>query len=244
MTTAAVVIPVVQPSLKDFEKVSLAQCTKVLGKWPVFLVSPNSLDLSEIVKHAPDVFQIVRFADDYFQSIADYNRLMTSVSFYEAFAGFDYMLLYQLDAYVFHDSLAEWCEKGYDYVGAPASHTEGFESLRADQAEQYANELASNRVVLNGGLSLRKIKTMLRLLRVYNLFYPSWKGNEDMLFSLDSTRLLPLKPLMKLPDWKTALSFSFEKSPAASYRISGEKLPFGCHAWERYDPAFWEKFIG
>lgn len=243
MSTAAIVIPVVSAKLKEAEALSLAQCLKVLAKWPVYFVAPQSLDLSQVSAEVGGRVRVVRFPDVYFRSIADYNRLMTSVAFYRAFSAYDYMLLYQLDAYVFHDSLAEWCERGYDYVGAPASHTEGFESLGPEAADRYAAELASSRLVLNGGLSLRKIKAMIRLLRIYNIFYPSWKGNEDMLFSLDSSRLAPLKPFVRLPDWRTALSFSFEKSPAASYAITGGVLPFGCHAWERYDPAFWSGLL-
>jgi hypothetical protein len=25
------------------------------------------------------------------------------------------------------------------------------------------------------------------------------------------------------------------------YELNGHELPFGCHAWERYDRAFWEE---
>lgn len=243
MSSVAVVIPVVQSTLKDFEALSLKQCLKVLGARPIYFVAPESLDLTEILQKCDRNIEITRFSDDYFRSIADYNRLMTSVGFYSAFNSFDFMLLYQLDAYVFEDTLDAWCAKGFDYIGAPAFHAEGFESLGAEGAAQYAAALASHRLVFNGGLSLRKNKAIVRLLKLYNSFYPSWKGNEDMLFSLDSTRLFPLKPFIKLPDWKTALAFSFEKSPAASYAITDDRLPFGCHAWGRYDPVFWQPFI-
>jgi len=80
-------------------------------------------------------------------------------------------------------------------------------------------------------------------LKIYNRFYPTWKGNEDMLFSLEATRLIPMKLFIRLPTWQQALRFAFEKSPAASYELTDHALPFGCHAWERYDPAFWQKFI-
>lgn len=244
MSSAIITIPVFRPGLREAELLSLEQCLKVLGGWPVSFVSPEGLDLSAVLEVCGGKVGVTRFPGDYFRSVADYNRLMLSRGFYEAFDSYEYMLLYQLDAFVFRDDLSEWCRKGYDYIGAPAFHAEGFEALRINEAEKYSEALSSHRLVFNGGLSLRKIAAMKRLLKLYGFFYPSWKGNEDMLFSLDSTRLLPLKPFVKLPGWKEALHFSFEKSPAASYGITGEKLPFGCHAWERYDPGFWSAFIG
>lgn len=243
MSSAVIVIPIVESKLKDFERVSLAQCMKILGGWPVRVIAPDQLDLSEALAAFADKIEVVRFDPGYFRSISDYNRLMTSVHFYDAFDSYDYMLLYQLDAFVFEDRLSEWCQRGFDYIGAPAFNAEGYETLPKEEADAYARALSAHRLVFNGGLSLRKIAGIKRLLGIYNTFYPSWKGNEDMLFSLDSTRLIPLKPFMNLPGWAEALSFSFERSPAASYEINGRELPFGCHAWQKYDPGFWEEFI-
>lgn len=62
---------------------------------------------------------IVPFPDTYFKGIAGYNRLMMSPEFYETFAQWEYILIYQTDAWVFSDRLSEWCSKGYDYIGAP-----------------------------------------------------------------------------------------------------------------------------
>lgn len=42
---------------------------------------------------------------------------------------------------------------------------------------------------------------------------------------------------------KEALEFAFERFPSEMYKITG-KLPFGCHAWEKYEyESFWKKFI-
>ena len=243
-TSAVVVIPLITTDLKDFEKKSLEQCFRVLRKWPIVFIAPEGLDPAPVLAMAEADAEVIYFARTDFSSIASYNRLLTSQRFYRKFTAYEYMLLYQLDAYVFEDRLEEWCRKGFDYIGAPAFHAEGYECLQAAESDRYRSALDTNRLVYNGGLSLRKIKAMLRLLNVHNTIYPSWKGNEDMLFSLASTRLIPFKPLIKLPDWSTALDFAFEKSPAASYILNGNRLPFGCHAWQRYDPGFWETFMG
>ncbi|SKC16826.1 DUF5672 family protein [Dyadobacter psychrophilus] len=241
-SSVAVVIPVYKSVMSDNEKLSLMQCMEVLGTYPVKIVKPASLDLNAVKATYPNI-ELVSFDDVFFADVAAYNRLMISIDFYKKFLAYEYILIYQLDAYVFHDSLLEWCAKGFDYIGAPSLHLPAFDSLKAASYQQFADALSTHRVVFNGGLSLRRIPAIIRYLKIYNAFYPAWVGNEDMLFSQEATRLIPMKLFLKLPSWHEALGFAFEKSPAATYEITQHKLPFGCHAWERYDPQFWSTFI-
>ncbi|MCF0072630.1 hypothetical protein LZD49_19270 [Dyadobacter sp. CY261] len=238
----AVVIPVYQSTMTDAEEMSLKQCMTILGNYPVIIAKPAGLDLSALQKKYSTVtFQ--SFDDNFFTGIDTYNRLMTSIDFYKTFTAYEYILIYQLDAFVFRDELKEWCAKGYDYIGAPSLHQPDFDTIPAESAKVFAHALSTHRVVLNGGLSLRRIPGILRYLKIYNTFYPAWKGNEDMLFCQEATRLKPMKIFMKLPKWQEALRFAFEKSPAASYELTNHRLPFACHAWERYEPSFWSRFI-
>ncbi|WP_353722627.1 DUF5672 family protein [Dyadobacter sp. 676] len=238
----AVVIPVYQSVMTDAERMSLKQCMTVLGKYPVIVVKPAGLDLSALQQQYP-ALAFRSFDDSFFTGVAAYNRLMVSIDFYKTFTAYEYILVYQLDAFVFRDELTQWCAKGYDYIGAPSLHQHEFDAVPAESAGIFANALSTRRVVLNGGLSLRRIPAFIRYLKIYNTFYPAWKGNEDMLFCQEATRLKPMKMFMKLPPWEEALRFAFEKSPAASYKLTGHHLPFACHAWERYEPAFWSSFI-
>ncbi|WAC01876.1 DUF5672 family protein [Lacinutrix neustonica] len=59
------------------------------------------------------------FPKHYFETVYGYNSLMLSDAFYERFLNFKYLLIYQLDAFVFKNELLQWCEKDYDYIGAP-----------------------------------------------------------------------------------------------------------------------------
>jgi hypothetical protein len=238
----AVVIPVYQAVMTDAERLSLKQCMTVLAAYPVIIVKPASLDLAALEAEYPTL-SMLSFDDSFFKGVDSYNRLMISIEFYKAFTAYEYMLIYQLDAFVFRDELKEWCSKGYDYIGAPSLHDESFDILPAASAHVFEKALSSRRFVLNGGLSLRRISRFISYLKIYNTFYPAWKGNEDMLFSQEATRLVPMKLFMKLPTWQEALRFAFEKSPAATYELTNHQLPFACHAWERYDPAFWTRFI-
>jgi hypothetical protein len=230
MEKVSVVIPIYKSHLNPTEELALRQCILVLGKHPIQFVAPESLDLSFLNAWLNPV-KVVRFNDDYFNSPKTYNKLLTSTAFYEAFLNFEYILIYQLDAYVFEDSLLAWCAKGYDYIGAPKL-----------KKRHLSNQYSCLPVLLNGGFSLRKVKSLLRYIRIYHLFYKEWLANEDAMFSFAQRRSYPFRLLFKLPDWKEALAFSIEQNPETCLRILN-KLPFGCHAWERYQPSFWKQFI-
>jgi len=239
--SVAVLIPVYQTNLSKTEQAALAQAVTVLGRYPMLLVKPEGLAVDAILQEFPDL-GTESFPDRYFTGTDAYNQLLTSLDFYRRFADYEHILIYQLDAWVFRDELPYWCAQKYDYLGAPGLHQVEYDSLPAEEAAQFAEVLTNHRLVFNGGLSLRRVRAMIRYLKIYSFFYPAWKGNEDMLFSREATRLLPMKPFIKLPTWQQALRFAFEKSPAASYELTNHQLPFGCHAGERYAPDFWKNF--
>ena len=239
--SVAVLIPMYRTALSETERAALAQGVAVLKRYPMLLIKPEGLAADAILQEF-SVLGTESFPDRCFTGTDAYNQLLTSPDFYQRFTDYEYILIYQLDAWVFRDELPYWCAQKYDYLGAPGLHRVEYDRLPAEKAAQFAEVLTNHRLVFNGGLSLRRVKAMIRYLKIYNFFYPAWQGNEDMLFSGEATRLLLMKPFIKLPAWQEALRFAFEKSPAASYELTNHKLPFGCHAGERYAPTFWEKF--
>lgn len=242
LPSVAVLVPLYQTALSLAERASLVQCIRVLGTYPIILIKPVGLKVNNLLAEFPTL-RTQDFDDEFFTGTDSYNRLLTSLDFYQRFAEHEYVLIHQLDAYVFRDELSYWCGQKLDYIGAPSVHQESVNALAAGDKEEFARTLSSQRLVFNGGLSLRRVKGVIRYLKIYQQFYPAWRGNEDMLFSREATRLILMKPFIRLPTWQQALRFAFEKSPAASYEITHHQLPFGCHAWERYDPEFWQKFI-
>ncbi len=62
----------------------------------------------------------------------------------------------------------------------------------------------------------------------------------DFFWSFDAVKYVPD---FRIPDWRTALRFAFEGSPRLCYELNGRQLPFGCHAWGRYDRGFWEPWL-
>jgi hypothetical protein len=47
----------------------------------------------------------------------------------------------------------------------------------------------------------------------------------------------------RIPPPHEALDFSFEMAPRYCFEANSGRLPFGCHAWTKYDRKFWEPFL-
>lgn len=78
---------------------------------------------------------------------------------------------------------------------------------------------------------LRFIKAPFKALGVKNTLDSLFKRtNEDHIFSNYAAGSGHVKP--KLPDEKVASTFAFEIFPSLLFRKNGDKLPFGCHAFE------------
>lgn len=261
-----VIIPIYRPNIEKFEKASLRQGLSILRRYPISFVTPENMDVSEYISicgRFPDLkITFEYFAPMWFDGVTGYNHLCLSQILYKRFAKFDYMLIYQLDAWVFEDSLMKWCNKGYDYIGAPWIEKD------ENGKEQF--------LVGNGGLSLRRIQYFINLLSSSNrillcsqwikrcksmkdcfLLFPHILGyhadgalflsrladeiNEDIIISklLWNTNFPP-----QLPNYEDAIGFAIECEPSRMYEINGNKLPFGCHAFEKWEyKTFWNNFI-
>jgi hypothetical protein len=46
-----------------------------------------------------------------------------------------------------------------------------------------------------------------------------------------------------VPGPREGLEFSFELAPRYCFAMNFGRLPFGCHAWFRYDREFWEPYL-
>lgn len=268
--TCRILVPMYQTELTSEEEVSLASIRKHLSGYGICFVAPESLDLSLVVK---DGESIERFADDKFSGIKGYNCLLKSRAFYERFDASEYILIAQLDCLIFSNNLDSWIGQGFDYIAAP-----WFRGFATDHKSGLWR-------VGNGGLSLRRVESYLRVLRqqvVSGSIYPRWghcawkppvesmeegvyrkisalyglnpfakqhsvEGelqrfpyNEDVFWAIEARKF---DPLFRVASAEEGLSFAFEVSPRWSFEKTGGRLPFGCHAWARYDRDFWEEVL-
>ncbi|UFH52013.1 DUF5672 family protein [Spirosoma sp. KNUC1025] len=227
-----VVLPVYKPQLNEYERISLMQCVRVLGHYPIWLAAPHSLDISAYREILPTI-QARTFDDSYFADVQGYNRLMLSEEFYKAFSDQEYVLIHQLDAFVFRDELAYWCLQEYDYVGAPWLRDRDFTGtmdridfmIRKRIATLFnlkkpdgvtPREIISLNTVGNGGLTLRRIPAMLRCLEPFKTKIAEYEGihthqyHEDVFWSVEVNRYWPR---LRIPNYRKALHFSVEFFP-------------------------------
>ncbi len=257
-----IVIPIHKATPTEDELLSLRQCASILKSHPICIVCPEGLDvslLSTILSFAKTNWTIERFPPHFFDGIKGYNLLMLDKSFYKRFTKYQYILLYQLDAWVFCDELDEWCAKGYDYIGAP-------------WIEEDNNGNMTLIGVGNGGFSLRRVQHFINVLSyngpvrkasqldlppslknsIYKLFYSLGYQNTLEYYKKDPTLyediflslfLSNTKLRAKMPSPNEASFFAFEKHPSFLFSKIGQ-LPFGCHAWQKYEyESFWVNYI-
>jgi len=213
---------------------------------------------------------VMRFKNAYFAEISGYNKLMLDQLFYQAFKEFKFMFVYQLDAWVFRDELDYWIGKGYDFIGAPLF--ENFASNINFKFIQGLNGGLSLRSIPSSIKILKKVKQTRNRYNFFKIFAKEGddhlakelmklsflkKGyirEERWLFSI-LNNTLPNEDYVwsrmfsstfssfRVCPSNEALEFSFEYHPSYLYKINSCKLPMGAHAWEKYEPEFWSRFI-
>jgi hypothetical protein len=252
-----IVIPVhsAMPSVQEL--MSFKQCFGVLGIHSIYIVAPKGLVLDAYRNVIPN-FSVISLDPKWQSSVLNYNKLKLSRYFYSLFKDYEYLLTYELDAFVFKDELMYWCDKGYDYIGAP-----WFEGFHSGTSE---NKFLG---VGNSGFSLRNIAKMDKALR--NIFYKTYgkKYSFRRLFNIALRKIQNLssenysiqKDCNEHEDFfifseigkrikgfniapiNEAIKFSFETNPKLLFEMNNQQLPFGCHAWAKYNPTFWKEFI-
>ena len=224
-TKVAVVIPVYREEINELEKISLDRCRKILGRYPFVFVAPEGKNFSYF--ESGDM--IANFPAEYFQSTQTYSLLLMSPQFYETFSDFDYILIYQLDAFVFYDALEDFCSLGYDYIGAPWPR-------HAWQGKRYPKTPR----VGNGGFSLRKVKECHKLVANVDSSFPGWqkidaRWVEDSLFASYS---MAFEYDFKIAPVSVAELFAMDYFPDRHVKKIGG-LPFGCHNWTKFYTDFY-----
>jgi hypothetical protein len=246
----AVVVPFYKSELTELEYVALKQCKRMLSSYPIIAIKPQKLNLPAIALEIP-FEKVISFDDDYFQSISGYNRLLLSEAFYGKFLDYEYILIHQLDAFVFKDDLRYWCNQNIDYVGAPWIRTKKYKNIFSALNSKFRvsfytyfnvhkdglpNTKQFENKVGNGGFSLRRVQkfyslvgTMQKEIQLY-LSKTASHYNEDLFWSIEVNRK---RKQLKIPRKEIALKFAFEILPNKAFLLNNKELPFGCHAWDK-----------
>jgi hypothetical protein len=264
--TVAVVVPMSnRGELTPDEQISFRHLLHFLGRYDKYLVVPKGLKLSY------SGFERKRFDDKFFGSIQAHRRLLFSPQFFKSFRDYKYILIYHPDALVFSDQLEFWCQLDFDYIGAPwvkhkdapySGHTAyegkvGNGGFALMKVESFLRILYSRVYYIQPSLYWRwSCGQKPFYARLWNV--PKWllkhfiflngarwelqkfNSNDDNFWA---NRGPHYYPQFKIPPIKTALRFAFECVPRYCFQLNNYTLPFGCHAWARYDRQFWEPYL-
>ena len=229
-TRIVVCVPIYKKELSLFEQVAIRQMKKVLAGYTKVFFSPESLtfDFGELGEGVG----VERFPDYFFRGVVNYSALMLNVDFYKRFKRYEYMLVYQTDAFVFSDRLSEFCAMGYDYIGAPVARMNPLWNFIAGR-------------VGNGGLSLRKVNSAIRMLEQHqnklegplatifwqweDIFWGYCGRQQDYDF-----RAAPVN---------IAAEFALDDTRSGFKRLQKGWHPFGCHGWWQLNYWRWKPVL-
>ena len=267
MEKVAVLINIYKSDLTQNEILSLKKCLNILEKYEKIFLGPDDIDLGIYKALAPNLkFHLVKASN--FRGAANYSRYLLTEEFYSAFKHFNQVLIYQLDCYVFRDELDVWASQNFDYIGSPFfkdfEKNADFEFLGVGNGgfslrnPSRILDLLKNwekKVSYSGILKTKIAFTKNNKIRlIVQKFLSSLTGfifhrpftsilknpKEDLILGLFFGKELNL---LNTPTPQVASRFSSETNPEYLYTLNNKTLPFGCHAWEKYEPEFWLKFI-
>ena len=91
-------------------------------------------------------------------------------------------------------------------------------------------------------LPIAKAVTHLTSVRGHARRWPDCnvRSNEDYFWSDEARRF---DAGFCVAPFEAGLAFGFEAAPRLCLEFNDGRLPFGCHAWPRYDRKFWEPYL-
>jgi hypothetical protein len=125
-----------------------------------------------------------------------------------------------------------------------------YNRYRIEPASFWSDMLTRNRVKLGWLFRvLRALQPMCPNSRLIQRPLEDWEitedpgihgRNNDFFWSFDAVRFFPEFRVAPVGD---GLEFAFEAAPRMCYEINERRLPFGCHAWAKFDRSFWEPHL-
>lgn len=256
-----VVIPIHKENPSHYDLISFGQCFNVLSKYDIKVIIPRGLNIGAYLKVKSD-FEVIEIDATWLSSVERYNKLKLSRFFYDLFEHYQFLLTYELDAFIFKDDIEYWCSKDYDFIGAPwfYGHSEpasleiigvgnsGFSLRKIKSIKNAINSIYFEGDEINASSKKRKIVTYFKKIVFHlNIFKKENKSIQDSSHFNEDWFISEVIPKhiksFKVAPIEDAIRFSFEVKPDYLFQINKKELPMGCHAWHRYNLDFWKPHI-
>jgi hypothetical protein len=206
---------------------------------------------------------VQRVPPEWMCSISAYNRMIINPSFYLLFSTYTHLLIHEPDALVVSDHLLHWCNQPIDFIGAPwfegfsnplpdspivGVGNSGFSLLRIEALLRFLSSTdrwITRKLVLwqlfskfRGHYSRYSFLALIRMLGRAGSMVEAYRVLADHCDGFISEFSSKVSPHLRIASSHQALLFSWEANLRTCYRLTGGRLPFGLHAWKRYDPDF------
>jgi len=158
--------------------------------------------------------------------------------------------------------LDNWCQRGYDYIGAPwlpaIGDVSGYNLIRRaiylirrglGKFKPTCHAINLKYKVGNGGCSLRHTRHLYEAsLKMTELLTRAANGSSNSEYFEDvvwSVRVNEEQPgTLSVAPCEEAVRFSVESHPSMAMRLSGGRLPMATHAFaRRRNRSFWKQYI-
>jgi hypothetical protein len=244
---------------------SISSCFGILKNYDIRFVCPRGLDISNYYNYGfgDDIsFDFVK--KKWLKTYRNFEKFKKSLYLYWKYRSFNYILFYEPDAYCFKDELGYWCDQGYSYIGAPwvkqingnlvySGIGNGGFSLRRTSDHIRAllsfSYIKKPRKLFRDYFFVRRTYWQYFKLAIHFVLDLTIRNNSFFLFHSYSPEDKFWYEISKnfswfnTPSFENSLKFSIECEPRILFSLNNSCLPFGCHAWARYDRFFWEEFI-
>ena len=171
-----------------------------------------------------------------FQSVNGYNNmLLTNFLYNDMSKKYKYMLIIQIDAFVFNDMLKYYIDKNYDYIGA----YEYFLYRQNNNGIISENISSEKYMYLNGGFSLRNINKCIETVNKYCVI-PEYLDHKILFDTIVNCTYLQedsfFSQLLNQDniDTKDLIMFAYSNLNSYSmYPLNKYQYPFGCHGIQK-----------
>ena len=230
--TFIIVIPIYNETPKSYENIALTQLGNIIKNkhynvcaiYPIGMCTDNYNQYNYITEWKPT-------NGYYFKNTETYSQLLLSQFFYDRFADYDMMYIFQTDVYIFKDDFQKYANYNFDYIGAPI--------IGKDSDWKHVPQVG------NGGFSLRKISTFQDMLDVNTLHAMGINEvilNEQKYEDLFICDTLKYKYDLNMPTVQDAFKFAWDRNVEYIYNNITKELPMAAH-WFNHQLYFWEKII-
>lgn len=269
--TVAIVVPLAgRPGLTPDEEVSLRQLRHYLGHYDIYFVAAEGMEVEiegdTILRFPSRYFGSAAahgrllYDPRFYKTFADYRYMF----FYhlDALAFSDRLMEWVQEDYDFIGPPwlkvpdTPWVLEervgngGFALLKVESALKVLYNRYRADPRTYWKDAFSRNaaRVPFSIGL-LRRLNRVFPNFRLFRgLLYdwnemenPETRGRQNDMFWADQAA--DYLPGFRVASVEEGLKFGFEGSPRLCFERNGGKMPFGCHAWARYDRAFWEPHL-